>query len=157
MQKFERIFLILFLASLLLKATGTPGGDLLLTLTCTVLASIYYFLGIPLFNKVTLKRALKRESYQGISKRRILGSLGFSWSLSILCIGIMFKLLLLPGAMTLLFAGFSMAMIGLVSSSFIYTKEKKEFFQGIWTRLIPAIGLAYLLANLRDELIKSLL
>lgn len=148
MHKAEKTFLLSSLLALLLLTFNIPGSTILWVASLSALAFLYYFFGIALFNQIPLQKILKKESYKGISKRRIAASLAFGWTLAILSIGIMFKLLFLPGAMFQLFLGFSLGLAGLLITSFFYHESKQDLFKGIWMRLIPAILIVYILVNI---------
>lgn len=148
MHKAEKTLLLLCLLALVLKVFNVLLSDIIWVISLSALATFYYIFGLAIFNKFPLRKILKKESYKGISKRRIAASLAFGWVLAILSIGILFKLLFLPGAMFQMFVGFSLALSGLLITSFFYHESKKEFFKGIWIRLIPAILITYALVNI---------
>ena len=148
MHKAEKTLLLLSLVALMLKIFNVVLSDLIWLLSLTLLATLYYIFGAALFNRIPLRKILKKERYANISRRRIVASVAFGWTMAILCIGIMFKLLFLPGSMFMLFLGFTLGLAGTLISSFFYHESKKEFFKGIWIRLIPAVLVTYALVNI---------
>ncbi len=150
MHKAEKTILLLCLLALILKVFNVVLSDLIWVVSLSALATFYYIFGLAVFNQFPLRKILRKESYTGISKRRIAASLAFGWVLAILSIGILFKLLFLPGAMTQMFIGFSIALSGLLITAFFYHESKRDFFKGIWIRLIPAILITYAFVNIPD-------
>ncbi|HOH23434.1 MAG TPA: hypothetical protein PLB61_08870, partial [Bacteroidales bacterium] len=107
------------------------------------LALLYYFLGFALFNRIGFKEIFKQESYKDISTQRIIGSIGAGWAISLICLGILFKLQHFPGSKILLIVGLIATLLVLAIALTEYKKTKEEFYIGLFGRIavISTIGL----------------
>ena len=145
MKRFEKIFGVAFVVALIFQFYLIPGRGLLITLVLTILACFYYFFGFAFFNNIKLKNIFSSKSYEGISALRIIGSIATGWILSIVCIGILFKIMHWTGRITLLLAG--SIMIFLLTSSVLYRffQTKSNFYKTIFLRITIIGGLGILL------------
>lgn len=114
------------------------SGSLLMTITCwTLLSCLYFYLGVALFNNIGFRRMFKKDSYKNISSNRIAGAAGAGVTISILIIGIMFKVMNWPGSMIMLFGGL-VAILPIIVFSLIklLNKDTKKdgFYKGILYR-----------------------
>ncbi len=137
MKLFEKVMIIVAVAALLLKAFDLPLGDLLLSVSCSLLSIIYFLFGFALFNAIRFRKMFKKDSYAGISARRIIAAIGFGWFLSSIIIGIMLKLLFLPGGNLQIASGLIIGLLVMVISLIFYKKKKKEFFFRVLARALP--------------------
>lgn len=146
MKKLELILAILIVVSALAKFFLIQISDYGILFGCTLLAMIYFYLGFALFNNIGFRKIFKKDSYVNINAGRIIGAIGSGVALSIVIIGIQFKLLTLAGSIEMLLIGTtSLAVIMLIAGG-IYLfkyKGKSDFYRGIFIRAIPVfvIGL----------------
>src|SRR5271169_521226 len=108
MKILERGSIILSVIGFLMKIMRISGGNELLMIGMTLLAFIYFYLGFALLNNVAVKDIFKKSSYP--NSLRVVGAMGVGIFLSIVAIGILFKLLILTGATEMITIG----VVGLV-------------------------------------------
>ena len=107
--------------------------------------SVFYFIGtVPLLLKIPIKKILSKSSYSQLSKLRIGGTVATAYSLAIVVTGVMFKLLLLPGAGEMLGIGTMTLFIISVISTFKYLKTKEEFYKSVLIRTACALSFGFL-------------
>lgn len=143
MKRTEKILGILIVISLLMKLTFTTGGNVIFSLSMLILAAIYYPFGFAFFNEIRLKKIFDKNSYKGISALRMIGSIGAGIALSILCIGILFKIQYWKGSTVNLSVGIVISVIVLIIAFIQYSKSKSEFYTKIFKRIaiLGVIGL----------------
>ena len=145
MKRFEIIFGILSVVAIIMKLALVSGSGILMTLILTLLACFYFYLGFAFFNNIRLKKIFSKSSYYGISALRIIGSIGVGWGLSIMCCGILFKMMHWPGGILFLHIGliqiFVIAIIVLVK----FSLSKSDFYKTILLRfaIIGGLGLLF--------------
>ncbi len=145
MQKLEKILGLIIIVCLILKLLLIPYSGILLTVTLMTLAIIYYPLGFAFFNEIRLRKILKKESYRGINALRIIGAIGVGIGLSILCIGILFKLQRWAYSDTNLKFGLFVTFIALIIVLIRISKVKDNFYKKILKRIIIVGGLGLFL------------
>ncbi len=145
MQKLEKILGLIIIVSLILKLLLIPYSGILLTVTLMTLAFIYYPFGFAFFNEIRLRKIFKKESYKGISALRIIGAIAVGIGLSILCIGILFKLQSWAYSDTNLKFGLSVTFIALIIALIRLMKVKDNFYKKILKRIIIIGGLGLIL------------
>jgi len=150
MKRLEKILGIIVLIALIMKFTLIPLSNVLFLLSLSILACIYYPLGFALFNQIGFKQIFKKDSYKGLSALRILGAIGVGTTLSLICVGVLFKLLHWPGAMIQLISGLVSTLIILIVALIRYFKSKSEYLINIIKRICVVGGLGLLLAIASD-------
>jgi hypothetical protein len=149
MKIFEKIVGLLGLLALILKFNHLPGGSVLFVLSLGTLATFYIYLSFALFNNLKLKDLFKKETYLGISKYRIIGSVITGFSLSMLLVGILFSIQHWPGAIFNLASGLVVAFIIFLVAFLKHLKNNTYFYKNILLRLsiFGGIGLTLLILN----------
>jgi hypothetical protein len=145
MKKLETILLGLFFISIPLKIFQLPGGELILLLSSASVAMFYYIAGYFIMNDVSLKRLLKERKGKNVSVPVLFGSIMAGWDFSIITLGILFKLMLFPGADNMLVTGIILLTVLQIGSIFI-RKTHTETFARFFNRVIIFFG-AGLLAS----------
>lgn len=147
MKKTERILLIIAFFAILLKFMLINGSGLLTVLSLMSLAVIYYLLGFAFFNSIRLKDIFKKQSYNGISVLRIIGTIGFGFSISTVIIGILFILQSWNGGSVNLITGLAILLICTVVAIIRWTKTKSGSYNLIFSRaaIIGFFGLLFLI------------
>ncbi|MEP2023037.1 MAG: hypothetical protein ABJH98_01935 [Reichenbachiella sp.] len=143
MKKIEQVLFITFAIGLLGQIMLVPFSAEILALSLNFLAILYYVFTLPYFLGVPIKRMFKKSSYEGISKKRIIGTIFVGFGLSIVIIGIMFKLLILPGAVEMLTIGtrgILAASLVLLIKNFRNKKSALNHFSLVRMVLILIIG-----------------
>ncbi len=136
MKKTEIILVILSIIVLGLKLLLIPGINLLVILTLSALAMLYFYFGFALFNNIQLRTIFKKDSYQDISSLRILGAVCSGLALSMAITGILFKFLSWPGSFANLMAGLVGIIIVAIIGTIKYFKSKSNYYTKIFKRLI---------------------
>ena len=126
MAKIEKIFGLIVLVSLLLLFLSVPGARFLLV-----------------FNKIRVANVFKKSSYKGLSSFEILGSLIFGFTISLGCLGILFKIQNWQGASSVLITGLLCLLINLIIAGMKYFVSHQDFPLKILIRtgIVGGIGL----------------
>ena len=143
MKKTERILLIIALVAILLKFMLIAGSGLLITLALLSLAIIYYLLSFAFFNNTPLKEIFKKQSYNGISVLRIIGTIGFGLSLSTVVVGILFVLQSWNGGRMYLLSGLITLLLCTIVAIFRWIKNRSNSYNVLFSRaaIMGCIGL----------------
>jgi len=150
MNKLEKILGLIFLIAIILKLTLLPGGGILATISLMILANLYFLFGFALFNQIELKNILKGDSYTGISNLRIFGAFVTGTALSILCVGVLFKLQHWPGSKPNIIVGLISSVIILIVSIIKYYKSKEVIYSKIILRLTIIGGISLFFLTVSD-------
>jgi len=144
MKKIEFILLAGFLFGLTLMSFLIDIGFSIVGFSLSFLSVFYFICSVPFFLGVPFKKYFTKSAYTGISILRIVGTVGVAYGLSIAPIGLMFKLLLLPGASLMLGIGIGVQaiMLIIVMSKFIESGDK-EFYKRLLIRLIPFLAIGF--------------
>src|SRR5687767_3058439 len=165
MKKIEILLFVVTAFAIHMKFTVYTGGDELIMLSLTLLAVFYFALGFLLFNNVRLLRVFKSESYKDITALKVTGAIGLGIALSQICIGIVFKVLDLPGADEMLLIGIPFVSIIFVVAlvKYIQTKNTRYYaplvirifiFGSIGVLMLRTSNLTIVKLQYRDELAK---
>lgn len=112
-MKTEKIFTCITLLGLLLKYLNIPGGNVLFVFSLLVLALLYFPFGFYFL------------SYKSI-KTNTITSIVYGWLLSIVFVGVLFRIMHWPGASVMAIGG-TISSIPLVIFSYIkYQKHNPE-------------------------------
>jgi len=130
----EKILFGLFIFGLILKEFTLPGADLLLLFSAAIASMFYYVMGFFLINDINIKDVLKRETTQNLKPIFILGPIIAGWDFSLIILGILFKIMLFPGADNLLFSGLILLTILTIASHFFVKKKHPEIFKRFFFR-----------------------
>ena len=124
MKIFEKILAIAIVISLILKFSLIPGGDILTLWTTLILACIYYPFGFLFFNEIRLRHIFKKAAYKNVTVKKIIFGVLTGLGLSIICVGTIFKFLLLTGGDQMLLLGLIITSIVLIISLTLFLKNK---------------------------------
>ncbi|HKR04707.1 MAG TPA: hypothetical protein VJY62_08715, partial [Bacteroidia bacterium] len=91
MKKAEKILGSIAFMGLILKLSLIPGGGILISLSLLTLAFLYYF-SFAFLNDIPLKNIFKKESYNGISPLKMIGTAGIGIALAQCTLGLLFKI-----------------------------------------------------------------
>jgi glucan phosphoethanolaminetransferase (alkaline phosphatase superfamily) len=148
MKLIERIALFEVLAAFLLRVMLFKAVIPFMIIGLSLLSMIYFYFGFALFNGIGFRGVFKKASFANVSTSRIIGAVGFGLALSIISIGILFKLLIWNGANEMLIIGASVLFCILVIAGVTFLMKKKPvdvFYKGIFMRGIAALILACVL------------
>lgn len=144
MRKAEIIFTVLAILGTILSFSTVPGGSFLIIISCTVLSSLYLYLGFALFNTIRLRNIFKKQSYSGLSALRIIGGIAVGFVLSIVVIGLMFRIMVWEGSTIMLIVSIVPVSILTVIALIKFARKKDTFYIGILKRVVPYTALAVL-------------
>jgi hypothetical protein len=135
MRKLEIILGAIALMGLIMKFFLIPGGSALFVPALMLLATVYYLLGFALFNNIRFRGIFKKESYKGISAMHIIGAICTGFVLSVICVGILFKVQHYPGYVTYLIVGLIAVGIILIMSLLRFFKNRSPYYKQIFLRI----------------------
>ena len=150
MKKLERIAGIIFVIAFTMKMNLIFGSSILILLSLSIIACIYYPLGFAFFNNLRFKDILKKESYIGISSQHIARAVSVGLALSAICVGIIFKLLQWKGANSILIVGLTATLVALIISLYQYNKTKDNFYSKIVKRIAIVGGFGLIMLSVSD-------
>ncbi len=102
MKKTELALAALSLTGILLYLIPIPGSTALTVFAMLGLSLLYFWLGFALFNNIGGRAIFKKSSYKDVQAVKIIGAIGFGIMLSLLVFGILFKIMMWPGASVML-------------------------------------------------------
>ena len=157
MKKFEKIVAVLSVIAVVMTFLHVQGANILMMLTFGTLATFYYLFSFALLNNIPFRDIFKREAYKGTNWKRIAVAICTGYALSVVFIGILFKLLYLPGAFIMLIVGitnlfiiFIIAIVSIIK----YVKTHSRFYVGVLVRSVIVGGLGaslFLLSNSQEK------
>jgi hypothetical protein len=142
MRKAEIILVITIVAGIAGNLFWIEYSNEIFMIGCSLLATMYFYLGFALFNEVPFRQIFKKASYKDISSGRIIGSIGLGIVFSIIIIGFQFKFLLLPGSHEMLIIGNEFLTVVTIVAAFMFFirhKGKSEFYPRNFKRMIPIL------------------
>ncbi|MBI1767269.1 MAG: hypothetical protein HYR67_02710 [Bacteroidetes bacterium] len=145
MKLIERAGLIISLLGFLLKLLLIRTGNPILIISASVLAMIYFYFGFALLNDIGFRTMFKKASYADISTGRVLGAIGVGLFLSIVLIGILFKLQIWNGSREMITIGATGLFMTLLAAGIVFLIKRKtidSFYKGIFVRGVVALLLA---------------
>jgi hypothetical protein len=158
MRKTEIIIGVIALLALVLKFLLIPGSGLLTVVSLLTLSCIYCFLAFALFNDIRLRQIFKKDSYQGITPKKMIGVIGLGFALSEIVIGILFKFQSWNGSTTYLIIGLIFTLIILIVALGAYSKNKaSNFYKGIFARIFIVGGVGLLTLLTPSDLLRQVL
>ncbi len=140
MKKLEKILWGIFIIGILFKIMKWPGAGIFTTTSLGVVACFYLYLGIGIFNNLTVKAMFYKDSYQYENRFNLLFGAIFGIVLAILVIGFLFKFMLWPGANVLLILGLFSLLFSLLIYGSLHKKKKVSLTKPSFYR-IALIGI----------------
>jgi len=146
MRLLEKILVVLVIIGGLFKLALFPGSAAILGLSITTLSILYFSFSFLLFNGIKLRNVFKKSSYQNVSRNRIIGAIGTGFPLSIVLMGFLFDLLILPGGLAMLYVGLTwLGLVFVVIITRVLKSGVNPYYRGILTRLIPIASFCLLM------------
>ncbi len=105
-----------------------PGGGFIIGISLTSLSMLYYPLGLFSLNEIPIHRIFKKQTYKEMTATRIIGAILGGIVFSILTVGIMFNVLIIPGAYFMLGTGLSGGLIFLIVFIVLYLRNRENTF-----------------------------
>ena len=156
MRKVELIFGTVAAISIAYKFLLGNEMNPLFLMSVTGLSVFYTYFSFAYFNNIPFKKILKRGSYRGISKLRILGTIALGFGLGITTLGILWSLMYWPFN-TFYPLGIPILLtIGIVS--FIkFSKTRSEAYVRILKRIALIGGVGIILWLTPQETLNQML
>ena len=148
MRYLEIGLFVLSIFSLSCFLINWPGAALVSTLQLAALSSFYFYLGFAVFNNIGFSKIFNKTSYKSISKLKIIGAICTGISLSILIIGILFKMKGWPGAKFTLMFGVFLSFIISVIALIKFINKKSYYYKFILSRTIFFITIGVFLVSI---------
>lgn len=154
MLQTERILLSIFIGSFLLNLHLVAATDVLLLLSGSLLAILYFLFSIPLINRIPLSRILKRENLKEYSPAQFIMSFVLGIGLSESVLGLLFTTLGLSGTNFMLTAALLILLGGVLYGFINLKKHKLPFYKRFFQRSLGfAICVGALLLLPKDALL----
>ena len=150
MKRTEKTLIIIFVIAIVLRFLHISGGGALTVFSLIPLSFIYNFLAFALFNNIRLRNIFKKASCQGISSKRMIGTIVLGFALSEIVMAICFKLQRWELNSNLyIMIGLFFTVIILIVAIVAYSKNKTSFYNGILVRsiIIGVLGIMVLLMS----------
>lgn len=144
MQKIEISLWVALVLGLLLKLLHLPGYSIFIVFPLLLLSTIYFLFSFFLFNKITFKGIFKLESYK-LPVVKLLHAFISGIGLSILMIGILYKLMHYNGGNFFLYNGLIICALTLLWLFFIKKTVSYENFNIIALRFFVSISIGIIL------------
>lgn len=136
MKLTEKILGLLALIGIILIIATIPGGNTLTILGLGILSMIYCYFGFAFFNGIRARDIFKKSSYAGIKALRIIGAIAAGFALSTIVVGILFKIMMWPGASIMLLTGFMPLLILTLIAVIKYSGNKDVYYKRIFVRTV---------------------
>jgi len=137
MKRTELTLIAIAILGFIIGLIGITGGSIFKTLSLGLLALIYFYLGFALFNNIRFRDLFKKNAYSQISKLRIFGAIATGMALSVLTIGILFRIMDWEGAPVMLLVGLPICGIITITATVKYFVDKSPYYSGILKRMVP--------------------
>lgn len=145
MKRLERIVGLIAVIGIVFKLLHFPGGSLLTVLSFAVLSLFYFLLGFLLFNGVRLRDVDRTDALKNIGTQQIILTVVLSIALSMVLIGVLFKIQLWPGGTLQLSLGLFVTAVTLAVALFFYLRTKRAYYRRMFTRIAIIGGFGLLL------------
>ena len=146
MKKAEPLILTSFFFGIIMIAFHIVGYDIVFILSTIILALIYFYLGIAIFNNIRFRRIFKKESYKNLNLPLIINAILVGLALSITLVGILFKYQMWANPNFIITMGLVGLIIISIISLLVYKGDFRKYLKKIFLRtiLIGAIGILML-------------
>ena len=136
MKTLEKTVIVLVLIGLILKFFFISGAGIVLSLSCGTLALLYFMSGFTLFNNIPIKDAFKPIQNEGLSPKQMFVSKLLAWGLSLLVLGILFKIMHWNNAGMMLLLGLGTSLLCMVFYFIFYIQTKEKRYISILSRAV---------------------
>jgi hypothetical protein len=157
MKLTEKILGVIAMIGVTLKFLVITGGGIITTFSLLLLAVIYFYLGFALFNNIRLRQVFKKISYKGITAARMYIVTGLSMSLSILVMGILFKLQAWEGSGLMLTTGLLLTFILFIVVLLENKKHKSPVYKLMITRIMIIGGIGLIIYLFPQDKLRKIL
>ncbi len=146
MKKTELITGIIAIIGIILNFMFVVGGVALTVVSLSFLSCIYFYFGFALFNNIGFRKMFKKASYEGKTAMRMVGAVATGFVLSMIIIGIMFKINIWIGSQAMLTTSILPLIIITIIVVVRYIITKSSYYKAILIRLAiyGSIGIVFL-------------
>tara|TARA_B110000908_G_scaffold93488_1_gene110747 strand:+ start:2487 stop:3068 length:582 start_codon:yes stop_codon:yes gene_type:complete len=117
MKKAEIILGITATIAIISKFLNIPKSNMAILISILLLSLIYVIFSFALLNEIRFREIFKKESYQNVSGKKIIGAIAIGVGFSIVLLGILFKLLIWTGGQYMLQTGIT--FLGVITFVFV--------------------------------------
>lgn len=146
----EKVLFVLVAISLTMKYALMESGTTLLLFALFFLATLYYLFTLGIVNSLSLKTMFRRASYAGQSTLRIVGIICMGIWMSVVMIGVLFKLLQWQGADNMLMIGADPLVIASAVALYKFAKSRHTVYRSVIVRVAPMSVVAILLLSVSN-------
>lgn len=151
MKRMEKILWSLFIVGLLFKIMHWPGAGILTIFSLAFISVLYFYLGIGLFNNLSINSMFKKESYSHNQRYNLLFGAVFGIILATLVIGFLFKFMLWPGGNMMLSIGLISILIILSIYLLIKNNSKVSIAKSAFFRVAFVIFISLCLYGIQTD------
>ena len=156
MRKIELICGTIAAISIVYKFIFGNGINPVFIMSIMGLCLFYTYFSFAYFNNIPFKKIFKRNSYRGVSKLRIFGTIGLGFGLGITILGIIWSLMYWPFNNYFSLGIPLLLIIGLISL-IKFSSNKSEDYLSILKRIIIIGGLGFVLWITPQETLNKML
>ncbi len=141
----EIIIGIIAVILIIMNLLTIPGGSVGVVLLFSFLSFFYYILSFALLNGIRLRNIFKADSYKGIRSIQIILSILTGFALSIMLLGILFKIEFYPGEKIMMLYGLIFVGVITIISIILHIINKADTYRRILIRtaIIGGVGLFF--------------
>jgi hypothetical protein len=145
MKKAEKIFGLLVFVALILNISLIATGSMFTVLILGLLSTFYMYVSFALFNEISFKNILKKETYKEIGSLRIVGAVLTGLAIATTLIGVLFTVQSWPGSKVNLSGGLMGLLIAFIVGFLKYRKSKSNYYINIFKRIViyGGIGIVF--------------
>ncbi len=136
MKKTEIALGGIVLAGIILRTLNLPGNGIIIVLSMTILAMMYYLLGFAVFNNIELRGIFQKVSYKKTTALEIILAVFAGIIIASLAMGILFNLQSYPGRELMLLTGLIATGLVLLISLVSYLVSGSGFSKRVLSRAV---------------------
>ena len=146
MKKIEVVLVSIAILAIIIKIFfGLTFSFFILFFSFLLLISFYNIFSFALINDIKFSSIFDKNSYKDINEKRIIGAIAFGLTLSIILVGVFFKLQIWSRANIILIVGIIQLLFILIFSVIRYFKNKASYYNKIIRRIIIIGGIGIIL------------
>lgn len=136
MKKAEIILIALAVIGVIMKFLHFPKLPLVFVFCTGILSLVYFSLGFALFNNIRLRDIFRKDSYINTNAMKIIGAIATGFSLSMIVLGILFRIMNYPGAEIQLISSLFFLFVVVTVSFFKIKKDTTQYYSKILKRIL---------------------
>ena len=134
-----------------IKLLQWPGGNVIMIFSVALLCQIYSLFGFAFFSGIRFRDIFKSESYNSLSKAKIIGAVCTGAALSLTLLGILFSIMSWPGGTFNIIVGCVLLFVISAIAMIKYRKFKSAYYSRILNRTVSAFAIAVAVAQLNIQ------